>query len=89
MPSFQDPMQKIDFDIYYIKSQSLSLSEKVAENHYICYWSENVSSLTDKLVLPNCKDAIQKGDFDIYDLKRQSLNSSEKVAVKYDICYWS
>ena len=44
-------MQKIDFDIYYIKSQSLTLSEKIAENHDIYYWSENVNSLTDKLVL--------------------------------------
>ena len=46
--NFQNPIQKIDFDIYYIKRQSLNLPEKLAGNHNLS--SENISSLTDILV---------------------------------------
>ena len=45
--NFQNPIQKIDFDIYYIKRQSLNLPEKLAGNHNLCEPSENISSLTD------------------------------------------
>ena len=51
LPNFQDPIEKSDFEIYYIKGQSLNLPEKVAENHDISCRSQNMSSLTDIFVL--------------------------------------
>ena len=51
-PDFQDPIQKKDFEIYHIKSQSLNLLENVTDNHGICYLSHNISSLTNILVVP-------------------------------------
>ena len=45
-------MQKSDFNIHYIKRQSLTLPEKAAGNHYMCERSKNISSLGDILVPP-------------------------------------
>ena len=50
--NFQDAIQENDFDSNYIKTQSLTLPEKVAGNHNICEQFQNISSLTDILELP-------------------------------------
>ena len=49
--NFQDSIQSSDFENNYIKTQSLTLPEKVAGNH-MCHQFYNISSVTDTLVLP-------------------------------------
>ena len=54
--NFQDPrkksIKKSDFYNNYIKTESLTLPENVADDHNMCQQFSNISSLTDKLVLP-------------------------------------
>ena len=49
--NFQDPIEKSDFNNYYVGTQSLCLAEKLSGNHNICEPSQNISSLTNVLVL--------------------------------------
>ena len=50
--NFQAFIQSRDFDSNFMKTQSLVGPEKVGGNHNICKDFQNISSLTDMLVLP-------------------------------------
>ena len=50
--NFQVPIQKTDFDTYYIKRQYFNLPEKLPGDDDICEPSHNIRSITDILLTP-------------------------------------